>query len=111
MSRFIVLYCAPESATEQMASMTPEQMQEGMAPWMAWMEKCGAALVDGGAPFGARLTMSPEGSGPNRRDITGYSILEAEDMAAAEALLAGHPHFGFGPGCEIEVHECVQIGM
>ncbi len=26
-------------------------------------------------------------------------------MAAAEALLADHPHFTWSPDCEIEVHE------
>lgn len=32
MKQFIVLYYAPVSAMEQMADLTPEQMQANMAP-------------------------------------------------------------------------------
>ena len=45
---------------------------------------------------------------------TGYSdrgVLQAESIEAAQALVAGHPHFGFGPGAELEVHEAMPIGM
>ena len=36
MSKFMVLYRAPLSAREQMASATPEQMQAGLEAWQAW---------------------------------------------------------------------------
>ena len=32
MNKYIVLYYAPASATQQMENLTPEQMAEGMAP-------------------------------------------------------------------------------
>ena len=35
----------------------------------------------------------------------GYSILQAENMEAAKALLADHPHLAWSPDCEVEVHE------
>ena len=39
MSKFMVLYRAPLSAREQMASATPEQMQAGLEAWQAWAAK------------------------------------------------------------------------
>ena len=38
MKKFIVIYHAPLSATEQMAQVSPEEMQKGMEPWMVWAE-------------------------------------------------------------------------
>lgn len=111
MKQFVVLYYAPISAIERMANLTPEQMQENMAPWMAWMGRCGEHLVDAGAPLGGGLNVAADGAAaPSARDVTGYSILQADSIEAAQALLADHPHFGFGPGCEVEIHEAMQIG-
>jgi hypothetical protein len=36
MAKFMVLYRAPVSPQEQMASASPEQAQAGMEAWMAW---------------------------------------------------------------------------
>ena len=36
MSKFMVLYRAPESVREQMANATPEQRQAGLEAWRAW---------------------------------------------------------------------------
>ncbi len=108
MSKFIVLYRAPQS--EDWASATPEEMQKGMEPWMAWAERCGSALVDMGSPLGGGQRLTPAGDGDAESMILGYSMLEAEDMAAARALLDGHPHLEWGPNCEIDVYECVQMG-
>ena len=58
-----------------------------------------------GTPLMGGLRLSPEGSSPSDKGVTGYSILEADDMAGAEALLQGHPHLGWATGCSIEVHE------
>ena len=112
MNKYIVLYYAPASATDQMDNLTPEQMAEGMAPWMAWMQNCGDALVDPGAPLGGGVNVAASGdAAPSDKNLTGYSILQAASIEVAQALVAGHPHFGFGPGCEVEVHEAMPIGM
>jgi hypothetical protein len=39
----------------------------------------------------------------------GYSILQAEDMAAAQSVLTGHPHLEWAAGCEFEVHESMPM--
>ncbi|MCH7972042.1 MAG: hypothetical protein IH960_13545 [Chloroflexi bacterium] len=111
MTKFIVIYYMPAAVVEQMQSMTPEQMQAGMEPWMKWAEECGDGLVDMGTPLSNGQNVSASGSTPSKREVTGFSILQAEDMAAAQAMLTGHPHFGYGEGCEIEVHESMPMSM
>ncbi len=109
MGRYIVLYHAPTSAVEATAEMTPEEMKKGMGAWMTWAQSCGDSLVDLGAPLGGGRKVTKSGSAPSDKDITGYSILEAENVEAAHALLADHPHLDWAEGCEIEVHEAMPM--
>ncbi len=109
MSRFIVLYHAPVAWVEAAANATPEEMQKGMEPWMAWAAKCGDQLVDMGSPLGGGQRLTASGSSPTDSEVTGYSILEAEDMAGAKALLEGHPHLDWAEGCAIEVYESMPM--
>ncbi len=111
MGTYIVLYHAPKSALEAMGDATPEDMKKGMEPWMAWAARCGDNLVDMGAPLRAGRKVTTSGSSPSDKDVVGYSILEAENIDAAEALLAGHPHLAWQAGCEIEVHETMPLPM
>ena len=94
---------------KETANKTPEEMQEGMKPWMAWAEKCGDGLVDLGAPLGGGQNVGKEGSTPSKHDVVGYSILQAEDMEGAKAMLAGHPHLEWKDSCEVEVHEVMPL--
>ena len=94
MNKYIVIYHANAEALAGMQSATPEEMAEGMKPWMTWAEACGDGLVDMGTPLGGGLKLTSGGSSPSDREVTGCSILQAENMAAAEAMLQGHPHLG-----------------
>ena len=107
MKNFVVIYHAPASFMEQAQNATPEEMQKGMKAWMEWAAKCGDALVDFGAPLAGGQKLSTSGSSPSDKDVAGYSILQAEDMDGAKALLQGHPHLEWTAGCEIEVHEAM----
>ena len=111
MKNFVVIYHAPASAMEQMQNASPEEMQEGMKPWMEWAAKCGDALVNLGAPLAGGQKLSKSGSSPSNKDVVGYSILQAEDLEGAKALLEGHPHLEWTGGCEIEVHETMPLPM
>ena len=111
MKKFVVIYHASGSAMEQIANTTPEEMQKGMEPWMAWAARCGTALVDMGAPLAGGQKLSQSGSSDSDKQVVGYSILQAEDMAGAKALLNGHPHLAWDAGCEIEVHESMPLPM
>ena len=111
MARFLVTYHAPASTWAAMNNATPEEMQEGMKPWMAWAEKCGDALVDFGTPLGGGQVLRKSGSSASDARFTvGYSWLQADDIEGAKALLVGHPHLEWAEGCEIEVHESTPMG-
>ena len=111
MKNFVVVYHAPTSAIEQMQAASPEEMQKGMEPWMEWAAKCGDGLVDLGTPLSGGQKLSKSGSSPSDKNVVGYSILQAEDMQRAKALLEGHPHLEWTGGCEIEVHESMPLPM
>jgi hypothetical protein len=103
MKRFIVLYHANAESMAEMAKQgNPEERQESMKKWMQWAQKCGNALVDMGKPLGNGKKI--DGSASNK-GIVGYSILQAQDMDGALALVKDHPHTSWNAGCSIEVHE------
>ena len=111
MKKFVVIYHAPTTVLEQMANATPEQMQEAMKPWMEWVKRCGDGLVDLGGPIVGGLRLSKSGTSTSDKSVVGYSILQAEDIEGAKALLQGHPHLEGAEGCEIDVHETMPPPM
>ena len=54
MKKYMVIYHAPAAAIEQVRAGSPEDQKEDMAPWMAWVERCGDGLVDLGNTTGGR---------------------------------------------------------
>jgi len=112
MKKFIVIYHAPAEALAQSANATPEQMAEGMKPWMEWAAKCGDQLVEMGTPLMGGQKVLTDGSSRNSdREVAGYSVLQAENMDEAKALMSGHPHLGWNEGCQIEIHESMPLPM
>ena len=85
----------------------PESPEEGakiMAAWNAWMGGIGAALIDGGNPFGASTTVNSDGSisddgGAN--PASGYSLVEVVDLDAALAHAKGCPILDGGGSIEV----------
>jgi hypothetical protein len=110
MKKFMVMYHAPIDALQQTAGASKEEMEEGMKAWMVWAEKCGDKLVDLGTPLanGMKLLYQKD-SQDSERQVCGYSILQAESMEEATELLDGHPHLGWNPACEIEIHESMAL--
>ena len=107
MKKFLVLYHMPMSFMEMAKDTNPEDMKAGMEAWMAWFQRCGDRLVDMGAQLSGGRRLTASGSSPSERNVVCYSIVQAESVEAAEALLADHPHLAWSPDCEIEVHEMV----
>lgn len=105
MSKYLILYRAPVTAQQQMASATPEQAKAGMDAWMAWAKRAGDALVDLGSPLTSVANLHGDATAG---DIAGYSVLQAESADAAKALLAEHPH-KMMPGGTIEVLEYLPL--
>jgi hypothetical protein len=112
LKKYLVTYHSPASAMKKMQTATKEEMAAGMDEWMKWANKCGDRLVEMGAPLMGGVNLKATGDAiPSKRKVTGYSILQAESMAAAKKLLKGHPHLAWGKGCEIEVHEAIPMGI
>jgi len=96
MSKFIYLYRGPATPMDQ---FTEERIAAETAAWGAWMGKVGSSLVDGGAPFaGPSTAVKDDGAAAAASDLTGYTIVEAPNLDAAQALTAGHPFLSEGKG-------------
>src|SRR3954454_19671122 len=85
---------------------TEEAQQAAMAAWGAWFGALGGAVVDGGAPFGASTAV---GGGAATSALTGYSILEADDLAGATKLAEGCPVLK--DGGTVDVYEAIDVSM
>jgi len=107
MARFIMVY---KGEATDMADMTREQMTDVMTKWAEWMEGVGPALSDVGAPFGPGASLVDDGSLGTAVSLTGYSIVEADDMAAAKALADDHPFLSEGKGdYSIDMYELMPV--
>lgn len=107
MPRFMMVYKGEATDT---AEMSPEQQQEVMAKWGAWMEKVGPALKDIGSPFGPSASVVDDGSAGSATALSGYSIVQADDLAGAQALADGHPYLSDGNGdFAIDIYELMPV--
>jgi hypothetical protein len=106
MTKYLLLYRAPVSASEQMATGSPEDAEAGMEAWMTWAAKAGDALVDLGQPVTSTGLLGV--GGETGLPIGGYSIMEAQSLPQLESLLEGHPHLEWGEGT-IEILEFLPL--
>ena len=110
MAKFLILYMSPMSFEQHMANATPEQMQAGMEPWMAWFGKYGKEITDLGSPLAHGQHFTPAGASDSESHIAGYTFVEAAGMEAVRGIVSEHPHF-MQPGNTIEVLEVMPMGM
>lgn len=89
---------------------TPEEGAQVMAAWRAWMGDMGAALVVPGNPVGLSKTVSGTGVADDggANPLSGYSVVEAADIAAACAMAKGCPMVVSGNG-SVEVAELLEM--
>lgn len=107
MPKYMMIY---KGEATDMSEMTPEQGADVMAKWGAWMQKVGPALSDVGSPFGPGSSKVDDGSAGTALSATGYSIVEAADMAGAQALADGHPYLSDGSGdYAIDIFEMLPV--
>lgn len=95
MPNFMITY---RGEATDMADMSPEDAQAVMEKWGAWMGRVGSAMVDLGSPFGPSASVVDDGSAGTANALTGYSIISADDLAGAKALVDGHPYLSDGNG-------------
>jgi hypothetical protein len=91
MTKFILLYKGPATPASE---MTQEQTEQVIAGWQTWVERVGGALE--GEPT----------------ELNGYSIVEADDLDGALALVEGHPFLSDRTGnFSVDVYELLPIPM
>ena len=86
-----------------------EERNKVMNAWGAWFGGLGDSLVDGGNPFGASQTVAADGSVTDgaASDLSGYTILKADNLDAAVAAAKGCPVLL--SGASVEVYETVDV--
>ena len=108
--KFLVIYYVTAEAQAKMTEDTPEQNAATMQKWMGWAEKVGSKMIDFGAPLMMAMQVKSDGqTEAGNGEITGYTLVEAENLKEAKAMLSGHPHYETD-GCRIELHQCVDLG-
>lgn len=109
MKKFLVLYKSPvEEFTKMMQGMTPEMRAEYKKEWGAWMENNKSVLVDMGAPVGKAKEVTATSITDIENDIGGYSVIQAETLEAAAAMLAHSPQLKLMEG-SVEVMEFMPM--
>ena len=107
MAKFMYLYRGPATPA---SDVTPEQGAERMAAFTAWMQKVGTALVDVGSPFGSNASVRDDGTEGVAGDLIGYTIVEADNLAAAKAMTDGLPFLSSSDGkCAVEIFELLSM--
>lgn len=97
MARFVFAYHGGPQ------SMSPDEGRAHMGKWMAWMGDLGDAVVDRGTPVGKSMTVGPDGvvDGGGSNPLSGITIVEASDMAAALEMAGRCPHVEIGGTIEV----------
>jgi hypothetical protein len=117
MAEFVYLYRSGPRATEW--SQSPQQAQEAMQRWMAWLKDLtekghvkdpGHPLERSGKLVTGRARTVTDGPFAEAKDIVGgYTLVEAADLAQATALAAGCPIFELADGT-VEVRPVMSMG-
>ena len=89
---------------------TEEEREAVMAAWMEWFGSLGEAVVDGGNPFAASVTVGAGGSVSEggASALTGYSVIAADSLDAAGELAKGCPILD-DDGGTVEVYETIRV--
>jgi hypothetical protein len=88
---------------------TPEEGEKVMAAWNAWYGGMGSLVVDDGGPCGKSSTVGKDGVTDNggANPISGYTVVEAADHAAANVMAKDCPILDAGGS--VEVAEIIQM--
>ena len=109
MNKYLLIYHSPASAMEKYKDMTEEETKGVMEDWMAWKERSGDGVVDFGNPVGKQTIVTLSDSKEVSDDTTGYSIIQAESLDEAKALLENHPSIKDDDGSTISLYQIHEM--
>jgi hypothetical protein len=87
---------------------SPEAREQMMAAFQAWAASAGDALADPGAPLGPSKIVTSDGvtDGAATERVGGYTVITADSLDDAVAVVKGHPFVGRGG--TLQVSEAVS---
>jgi hypothetical protein len=87
---------------------TEVEREAAMAAWGQWFGKLGSAVIEPGNPVGASTSVSASGSnGAAGSGLTGYSVITADSLDAAAALVKDCPIIAGGG--KVDVYETIEV--
>ena len=103
MAQYMITYLGGEQPA------TPEEGQQQMAKYMAWLGALGDAAVSPANPLKGTQTVNPDGSVSNggTTSMSGFTVVETDSMDAALALAKACPFLESGGS--LEVSELMQM--
>jgi hypothetical protein len=105
MAKYLITYHGGEGMPS-----TPEGVQEMLAAFQSWVSSVGGAVIDPGAPLSLAKTVSAKSvvEGQTAGQLSGYTIIEADDLGEAVNLVQPHPFLTRGG--TLQVSEAVNLG-
>ena len=87
----------------------PKKAQVSMSAWIKWFQDLGKAVVDTGNPTMPGNAVSSKGvtKGTVGEAVTGYSIIQANDLDAATDMTKKCPQLGAGG--QIGIYEIMPM--
>jgi hypothetical protein len=107
MADFLFVY---RGSNEGRAKMTPDEMQQNMQKWSAWIAEgfqkgwllnAGDALMEEGRVVNAKKVITDGPFVESKEIVAGYSIVKADTIDAAAALAKGCPILLTGGNVEV----------
>jgi hypothetical protein len=87
---------------------TEAEREQAMDAWGQWFGKLGSAVVAPGNPVGSSTSVSASGSnGGAGSGLTGYSVIAADSLDAAAALVTDCPIIAAGG--KVDVYETIEV--
>jgi hypothetical protein len=109
MKKFLLIYHSPKEAMEKYSSMSEDDVKEVMDVWMKWQDVHGDTIVDFGNPVGAQHVVSTSGSRDESDDVTGYAIIQAENIEEAKKVLENHPSLIDDDGSTVSLYQVNEM--
>jgi hypothetical protein len=106
MGQYVLVYSGGSSDMPEPGS---DGFNELMAAWGGWFESMGDAVLDGGNPFGAAVSIASDGtqSDGSATGASGYSIIQADSQEKAGTHASGCPHLAGGGA--VDVFEAIDM--
>ena len=100
MNKFLVTYHGSGMLDD------PALMEQAKMAFGNWVAGAGDAIVDPGAPVQMMTQVAAEGA-TEPVQIGGYSIIQADSVEDAGAVLSSHPYVA--RGCTLQVNQILDV--